>query len=320
MQTTSRNIILLANTNLDMTVKPKKEPTIFRLIDEYKNNPTVNLHNHIVKFPKDITLIFAGHCVYGRAALTSLACLQVVHESYLEIQDNINRKPYNIKGDNGYTPLHATIVSNLTKQASYLIDIVNVDVSIKDNDGNTPLHLACKCSRHAIIGNLLSSGGSASVNVLNSSSQTPLSISVGKNDVVASRMLLKRGATNIHKKGRFTVGRDVMSQVDLYGSDAMKGLFQTFVHQKFNKRNTKTNDMITKKIIRDAAYEFPLFCKNLEEGSDTTYVRNLAFKLDISTKDESKKEICAKILLRLGLLTTNPKIRTTLHFDKQISG
>ncbi len=100
----------------------------------------------------------------------------------------------NAKGENGETALTAAIENSDPKIVNFLID--KADINMRDEKGNSPIHLALKKDKQEIFDALLEKN--ADVNVPGKSErgkdQTVLYVAVFKNDEALVKKLLDKGA------------------------------------------------------------------------------------------------------------------------------
>jgi len=99
---------------------------------------------------------------------------------------------YNIRRNEGFTPIHYAVRDNYPGMLSFLLD-KNADVNIKSSSGSTPLHEAVRAGNIAFLTLLLDHG--ADVNAIDGKGNTPLHIGVPANvHREAVSLLLERGA------------------------------------------------------------------------------------------------------------------------------
>ncbi|MDR0320299.1 MAG: ankyrin repeat domain-containing protein [Treponema sp.] len=99
---------------------------------------------------------------------------------------------YNIRRNEGLTPIHNAVISNYTGLISFLLE-KNIDLNIKSASGATPLHEAARMGNIDVISMFLNNG--ADVNARDARGNTPLhmGIPVEVHREVAT-MLLQKGA------------------------------------------------------------------------------------------------------------------------------
>ncbi len=289
-------------------MKHGKPPEIFLLMGQYVKstfnvNLNKNLRDYILKHTNELWTIYDGFSVFAYAACTNLECLKTVYLSYQQALAQgyklFHIAPYNLKASRGYTPLHSAIEFHSTLSASYLINDVHVDIDITDDQMNTPLHVACKTGNIHIMKNLVIVG--ARVNVLNASFQTPLYLCVLNDDIESCKFLLSKGAKTIFKTGRFLVNAPL--DITKIGSDRMKTFFKTYNQQQTKKRQASEKAKKRRKTTKERSKQYEFLCSQLDDESNIELVKSLAQQLNLTTANKTKKDICNKILTKLGILS-----------------
>lgn len=97
----------------------------------------------------------------------------------------------NFKNENGETPLHLATKLELSEICSILIQ-KKADLNAKDKEGNTPLHLAALSDSEEMCKLLLKNG--APIQAKNEKGQTSLHITIANNNKKACKFLIKNKA------------------------------------------------------------------------------------------------------------------------------
>ena len=97
----------------------------------------------------------------------------------------------NIKDNFGNTPLHLSIISD-NMNSIKILTLKGADVNIKNNEGNTPLHIAARFGNVDTAKILLKSG--ADVNSKNNDGLTPLHVASANGHIKMAEFLIKNGS------------------------------------------------------------------------------------------------------------------------------
>jgi len=104
----------------------------------------------------------------------------------------------NVKDNFGNTPLHLSIISDNMNSVK-ILTLKGADVNIKNNEGNTPLHIAARFGNVDIAKVLVKSG--ADVKAKNNDGFTPLHTASANGHIKMAEFLLKSGS-NINDKDK----------------------------------------------------------------------------------------------------------------------
>jgi hypothetical protein len=285
-------------------------PKIFQLLDSiiFEKEDVKKLESHILEFPQDTFIVFAGMSVYAYAASLSFQLLQTVHETFLKsaFEETItltNRiSPWDVKGNMGYAALHYAVEFNLLDELQYLLEFA--DVNIKDNSYNTPLILSCIYNRLDIF-KVLTNTPDIDVNAANVERKSALYIAISMNNIEMTRKLLQKGALleylakDIKQKYYRTI--NIIDKTKNKMNDIMKRFLTKWARKnrlakKKVKRTFKKNQM---KLEMKSQYDS--LCRNLQDSSNKHLVEIFASKLEISTNSKSKAEICQDIARKMVL-------------------
>jgi hypothetical protein len=277
-------------------------PKIFQLLDSiiFEKEDVRKLESHILEFPEDTLIVFAGMSVYAYAASLSFQLLQTVHETFLKTSST--ESPWDVKGNMGYTALHYAVEFNLLDELQYLLEFA--DLNIRDNNYNTPLILSCIYNRIDIFKVLTNTPG-IDVNAVNIDRKSALYIAVSMNNLEMTRKLMQKGAlleySTKHIKHKYYITINIIEKTKNNMNDIMKRFFTKWGRRnrkakKKAKRNFKKNQM---KLEMKSQYDS--LCKNLQDSSNQHLVEIFAAKLEISTNSKSKAQICEDIARKMIL-------------------
>jgi ankyrin repeat protein len=125
----------------------------------------------------------------------------------MEINEILKEEEFDINGLNqdGETPLLVAILGNNVNAVKLLLER-GADPTIRDENGNTPFHVAAIVDRDCHVLNLLLESGKVDINETTTEyGLTALHIAIGKSNVTAVRFLLSKGANpNVACKNKGT--------------------------------------------------------------------------------------------------------------------
>ncbi|OJW66760.1 MAG: hypothetical protein BGO68_00280 [Candidatus Amoebophilus sp. 36-38] len=98
----------------------------------------------------------------------------------------------------GFTPLHRAVLLRNVTLFKLLLTQADFNVNLKDNDGNTPLHLAAMRGCSDMFNVLLSCGARANINDKNCNGSTVLHLSVSDNRAEMVKRLLEDPTINVN--------------------------------------------------------------------------------------------------------------------------
>jgi ankyrin repeat protein len=278
------------------------QPQIFKLIDEIDiNDNNMKIIDHVTRYPSDLNFIYNGMSVFSYAASLNIHCLKVIYNAFLRIKGKNVSDSYNLKGKNGYAPIHFVTEFNLISALKYLIYDIEVDINSVNDDGNTALHLACLYN-HMEIFDLLIQSKNIDLNINNINNKTPLVLCIDYNRIDMAKKLLYKNADLKYeiKNGRFYKKFDVVKYVMMNGSLEMKQLFNTMLRTLKNKIKNLKQQKQQKDIYNNYFRYYKKLCRDLS-GIPEEDLYIIAHNLDIKMNDLSKKEICKQIGERLYL-------------------
>lgn len=117
--------------------------------------------------------------------------IQNEKESFLKELISKNRTDINIKDCDNNTPLMITIKTRKESYSLLLINHPKIDICQRDSKNNNYLHIACEKENSGIVTSLISKG--VDINAKNDDGNTPLHIAIMRNDSKAVSCILKCG-------------------------------------------------------------------------------------------------------------------------------
>ena len=114
---------------------------------------------------------------------------------YNDIVDALIKRPdvnLNVRNEDGDTPLHSAAWSGREQSARLLID-AGADINISDNQQWTALHIAAHFGHSSIVGELIKAPH-LNLNVRNENGNTPLNLAVYNGRAASARLLIDAGA------------------------------------------------------------------------------------------------------------------------------
>ncbi|MFO1130143.1 MAG: ankyrin repeat domain-containing protein [Rickettsiales bacterium] len=100
----------------------------------------------------------------------------------------------NLKDNSGNTFLHLAVIHENTKALEILMNHSKIDPNIQDNNGNTPLHMAIENNSSEMFEKLISysydKDGKIDINLKDNLGNTPLYLAVGYNNIKALEILM----------------------------------------------------------------------------------------------------------------------------------
>lgn len=279
--------------------------TIFEHMDSFSLGQTtsIELKNYIKAHPYDIVHIQYDMSVYAYAAMLSPECLQILHETYLEFDEEIRNKlglPWDLQGSkNGYSAIHYVAESNLTRSLKYLTTVVDVNVDLQDKEGDTAFHIIC--SRGFIeAAQILLHSSSVNINIINNLGYTPFALCV-KNDhyKMASILLKYQVLLEYNWDGGYY---DIRNNVIQFGSIEMKSVFQKHFKIKRHKNKSIIRKKQESKKHFDIYGQYAFYCSSFQDSLGLkgviTLAKHVGIKIEMKNyenKTELKKDLCNKI-------------------------
>lgn len=285
-------------------IQELKKPVIFEIIDKCENEKYEKvLKKLLYKHPRELYRMWEGNTVYNYALLKRGSCFEKLHNIYLKIQDKLEYKPYHVKSENGYNPLHYAAKNNMINELNYLLNEVGANVDKQDIYGNTPLHLAV-ISGNIQSFNILMSQSKPTINVLNDDRKSPLYIAIQNKNKHMISQLLKKGAYLKYK-----VGDVEYNLFDMAKANDLEEFITGVLSKELRRGQIKASPKKSNRALKDMMQKYKELCINLDSKIDYNRLLRFATKLNIkSPKDVPKDELCKKISYRVLFYKTNPDL------------
>lgn len=163
-------------------------------IDTYNIDKRVNKHEIIINESSGVSAIHIA---------ASKNCIEIM-ERILAVPDI----DIGIKDINGNNALHIAVMHNHIEIVDKILNFININVNkknilnAKNNQGNTPIHIAARYDINKSMKSLLSNDG-IDVNEIDTYEQTPLICAAYKGNKKSVELLLKQDKIDIDKKDIF---------------------------------------------------------------------------------------------------------------------
>jgi hypothetical protein len=284
-------------------------PQLFQLLNA---GDTTQIREHIERNPLDLRLVYNGMGVYSYAALKNMECLEAVHNGFLNSKYYYKKRniqyPYYIQGESGYTVLHFAVEHNLERQLGYMISDVEMNVNVRDDVDNTPLHLACILDKPNMVKRLINSGD-VKVNWQNVRFQTPLYIAALSKSVESVRVLLRAGAhlQYYHYVYKTKVLLNIPEKVAAYGTTEMQNYFRRYTRSEKNKQSAKHKRSKFIMRVKHLKSKYDRLCTQLD-SKDVNGLERLSKQLRINTDGLSKQDVCDRVASKILLSQRSPGV------------
>ena len=283
--------------------------TIFEYMDEFSfgNITDTELREYIKSHPYDLKLLQIGISAYAYAAMLSQECLKILHETYLDVNNEVKYilgKPWDIRGEeSGYSAIHYVAQSNLTSSLKYLTSVVGANVDVQDKRGDTALHIVC--SRGFLeAAQILLHSSNPNINIVNNLGYTALALCVKNNHYQMASIIIRYPV--LFEYDWDGIHYDIRNTVIQSGSLEMKSVFQK--HFKIKRHKIKSIDRRKRssKHHLDIYGQYTFYCSSLQDSLGykgvLTLARQLGMKVNVSdyqNKELLKTDLCEKIAKRL---------------------
>jgi ankyrin repeat protein len=279
------------------------ERGLFEYMDRFSLGQITDteLQDYIKSHPYDLGLVELNISAYAYAAMISPKCLQILHETYLDLSENTQDKlgkPWDIQSDEiGFSVIHYVVENNLTKCLKYLTTVVNVNVNLQDKRGDTALHIIC--FRGFIdAAQILLHSANPNINIVNNLGYTPIALCVKYNYYKLASILLKFPV--LFEYDWNDMHYNIRNNVIHSGSIEMKSVFQ----KHFKKRDK--NITRKKQDSNDIHRQYSFYCSSFEDSLGSKGAMALARSIGINFKNEDyanlkelKRDLCHKIAKRM---------------------
>ncbi|KAJ4308461.1 hypothetical protein N0V84_012086 [Fusarium piperis] len=198
---------LLRNHKIDLTFQSSKNKrtALFQAVAQRKANLVSRILQHPFMAPShyinlgDLRKFTVLHQISGMAGepVENGVMLKIL-DAILQYGPNVDALNENLQ-----TPLHQLIVEDIGQESKRCLERLldaDAEFNTQDNDGNSPLHDACRKRNHAVITMLLERG--AELDCLNDNEETP-------------RELFKRGGLNEEDKTFFAENLSFLQKAPL---------------------------------------------------------------------------------------------------------
>jgi len=209
---------------------PKKQAKVFKAVTKGKSHKLKSLLKGV---PQNAIDPDSGlGLLHTAVAYNQQACLQQLLHLGLNpnMRDNKNQTPLHVAAKNGYvemceqllairgieasildnegrTPLIVSVYYEQTPVFEILIKHFLVDISVRDMDKNTVLHVAAKLGKYIYIPKLVAAG--APINSQNIQGDTPLHIAASSGISRSVQILIAKGADVSIKNDRGQTAKDI---------------------------------------------------------------------------------------------------------------
>lgn len=291
---------------------------LITLLENYKDDNRENIITYIQEHPQQLYILYKNELpIYTFAATISFNCLKTVHEGYLSYLKKIGQKnliiePSEVKGKFYNRNIHNLIYMNLYQSFLYLVNVVKVDPLITGDNNNNILHFACKYDNEKVVKYIIKNFPIL-INQINDNSETPLFIAIKKNNYKIVKMLLdSRKAKIIIDNKQTNKIINIHKYATYYCTYEIKVMFNRFMKKMRDKsRNIDNLNRRKKEIIsfEKDAYGLCSDMQTLNNKYFFTFLRNLAKRMHVKFEFSDRySELCKKIIARLRVYNTNPRI------------